>query len=75
MVIYAGAVLVVLLLAWHFYVHAFLTETLFSRMRTPRFVSRMLSLVCFVIALFILWTIAGVSVLSYLAAVLGTTTP
>ncbi|NJB67577.1 hypothetical protein GGQ74_001217 [Desulfobaculum xiamenense] len=71
MIIYAVAIFLVLLLAWHFFLHGLLTDAVHPRLiRTP-FAVRVLSLVCFIVALIIVWTLAGISVLTYLAAVLG----
>lgn len=73
--IYALALFVVVFLAWHFYVHKLLKDMVFSRMTTRPLVVSLMSVVSFVAALFIVWTVAGISVAQYLAALLAAPSP
>ena len=73
--IYALALFVVVLLAWHFYIHKVLKDMVFTRFTQTPIVVTFLSVVSFVAALFIIWTISGISVIQYLQALMASSTP
>lgn len=74
-IIYALALFVVLLLAWHFYIHKVLKDMLFTRFTQTPLVVTFLSVVSFVAALFIVWSISGISVIQYLQAIIASPKP
>lgn len=74
-IIYALALFVVLLLAWHFYIHKVLKDMLFTRFTQTPLVVTLLSVVSFVAALFIVWSISGISVIQYLQAIIASPKP
>lgn len=58
------------ILVWYFFVHRILSERLLGSVTDNRFLARMLSLVTLVVALVIVWSIIGISVLQYAAPML-----
>lgn len=69
--IYALTLLVLVVLAWHFYMHRLLTTTLFRRVSPDPYVGKILSIVTLIAAVFIVWSISGISVIEYVAALIG----
>ncbi|BBD08613.1 hypothetical protein [Desulfovibrio ferrophilus] len=74
-IIYALGIFIVVFLAWHFYIHKVLKDMVFSRMTQQPIIVTVLSMVSFIAALLIVWTISGISVLQYLTAVMNQTGP
>ncbi|MEW5774848.1 MAG: hypothetical protein AB1916_15120 [Thermodesulfobacteriota bacterium] len=69
-VIIGGIVLAGLLWLWNYYLHDLLTETAHRTGISP-LAGRLLSIVSFLAALAVLWLLAGISVLTYLQALLA----
>ena len=69
-VIIGGIVLAGLLWLWNYYLHDLVAETAHHSGFSP-LLARMLSIVSFLAALAILWLLAGISILSYIQALLA----
>lgn len=68
--IFAIALVVLVILAWHFYVHRLLSTSLFRRVSPNPFVGKLLSIVTLIAAVFIVWSISGISVIEYVTALI-----
>ena len=70
MIVTATVIFVLLLLAWVLFIHRWLGRTVFARASHDPKRLRMLSTLSFVLVLLLAWLVAGVSLLSYITALL-----
>jgi len=70
MIAIASVIFVILLLAWVLFIHGWLARTVFSRSASDPRRLRVLSALSFILVLLLAWLVAGVSMLSYLTALI-----
>ncbi len=70
MIAIASIIFVVLLLAWVLFIHKWLSRTVFSRTAADPRRLRVLSTLSFILVLLLAWLVAGVSLLSYITAII-----
>lgn len=70
MVAIATLIFIILLVAWVLFIHRWLARTVFTRAAADPKRIRVLSALSFILVLLLAWLVAGVSLLSYVTALL-----